>query len=818
MRPFCQLSRYLLVGVAFGAVANANVAQAQDSQAAVTEVPAEDAQAAEAGNSGEIIVTAQKRAENLQKVPVSVGVITGEQLDVKGIDRAIDAALQLPGVVFQQSDEARTSSISIRGIGSNGVSEGFEPSVSAIIDGEVYARTTSLTQSVADVERVEVLRGPQGTLFGKNTSAGAISVITKRPVLNDALGQIQLRVAQHDEQTAKGFVNVPIGGQAALRVNGFYQHIGGWLDNAAPSGDRLTRTNAWGVRAQLLIEPTDNLSILLRGDYSRSKANGTGTIRLSVANTAAGTSIRNLLTSFGQPIGPEADVASADSAQYSNIKNKGISADIAYSFSDFELRSQTFLRNNRLDEARDGDALPIIAGPKRFAGFVNADSIQQEVRLTSPKWGWGDFILGAFYYRANTSRDAANEVCTQLGTLTPDNGGTHSSSLTYYDPVTLKVTDCQGAGVNPYNTVNDFSTAVKRENGAIFGNVNFNLSEKLKAFAGARYLKERTSVRFSSSQAPTTSLANPFRNSRLDDAFIARVGAQYFFTPDINIYGSYSTGYKGPTFNDTGGSTPTSLSVGGSDYLEPEHSRQGEIGLRSQFFDRTLTVNLTGFLLQIDGFQERVSKFVDLNGDGVFDDVENATINAGRVESRGAEWDISWRTPIEALSLTYAGSYTDAYYKDFGTNILPCPTSLLGTSECFDPANVPGTSQFLDPTGRPLARAPKWQHNISARYRPTLDNGSRLDFGADVRFQSSFNFGTDSDPQTVQRGYGIVDLSAGWTNASNSLSVNVFVKNLFDKRYYSSILEQAASLGGGYRAGLPRDANRYVGGSVRVNF
>lgn len=815
MQKIFGRSCMLLTGAALGVFAFASVAHAQGG--APVQQRDDDA-ALQPDDSGDIIVTAQKRAESLQRVPVSVGVITGDTLEAKGIDRAIDAALQVPGVVFQQTDEARTASISIRGIGSNGVSEGFEPSVAAIVDGEVFARTTSLTQNVADVERVEVLRGPQGTLFGKNTSAGAISVITKRPILGKFSGQAQARFAEHDERTFKSFVNVPLGDIAAVRVNGYYQNIGGWLKNAAPGEPDITNSETWGVRGQVLIQPTSNLDILLRADYSKMTSNGTGTIRLSVANTAAGANIAGILASFGQTIGPDSDVASVDSTQYSNILNKGVSADISLTLGDYELRSQSFLRNNRLDENRDADALPINAGPKRFAGFVNADSFQQELRLTSPKWNWGDFLLGAFYYHAATSRDAANQFCTQLGTLTPDTGGAHATNKTYYDPVTLKVTDCQGAGVNPYNTVNDFSTAVTRDNGAIFGNVNVSISKALKLFAGARYLRERTAIRFSSSQDPTTSLSNPFRDHRVDDAFIGRVGGQFFLTPDVNFYGSYSTGYKGPTYNDTGGSTRITLSPGGSDYLEPEHSRQFEIGFRSQFFNRTLTVNLTAFKLQIDGFQERVSQFVDLNGDGTFDDVESATVNAGRVESRGVEWDITWRTPMRGLSLSASGAYTDAFYADFGENFLPCPTAYIGTSACFDPTSIPGTDQFIDPTGKPLARAPKWQYNISARYRPELPDGSKLNFDVDWRWQSAFNFDIAGDPYAVQNSYGVVDFGIGWTSKNDVVNVTLFVHNLLDKRYYSSILDLPASLGGGYRAGVPRDAMQYVGGSVRLNF
>ena len=812
MRTVHHMSAMLCAGAATVALCQPSVALARQAQ----EPAGEEADAA--AETGEIVVTAQKRAESLQRVPVSVGVITGETLDAKGIDRAIDAALQLPGVVFQQTDEARTASVSIRGIGSNGVSEGFEPSVSAIIDGEVYARTTSLTQNVADVERVEVLRGPQGTLFGKNTSAGAVSVITKRPDLNDFSGQIQVRLAEHDEQTFKGFVNVPIGGSAALRVNGFQQHIGGWLENATPGQPNLTRTKAWGTRAQLLIRPTDNLDILLRADYSKSKSNSTGTIRLSTANTAAGNTVRDILTSFGQPIGPDSLVASADETQFSDIENQGISADIAYTFGEFELRSQTFVRENRLDENRDADALPINAGPKRFFGFVQSDTIQQEVRLTSPKWGWGDFIAGAFYYNADTSRDGANQICTQLGTLTPDTGGVHLTTRTYYDPVTLRVTDCQGAGTSPYNTVNDFSTAVTRENGAVFGNMNINVSEQLKLFAGARYLREKTGIRFSSSQAPTTSLTNPFRDSRTDDAFIGRVGGQFFFTPDINVYGSYSTGYKGPTYNDTGGSTPASLSPGGADYLEPEYSKQFEAGLRAQLFDRRLTFNVTGFILKINGFQERVSQFVDLNGDGVFDDVQGVTVNAGQVETRGVEWDVSWRTPIQGLSLAASGAYTDAFYADFGDNFLACPATLVGTPACFDPPSIPGTDQFTDPTGRPLARAPKWQHNVTAAYRPQFKDGATGSIELTYRWQSAFNFDIAGDPLAVQKAYGVLDLTLGATTADKVFSFNVFAKNLTDQRYYSSILDQPAGFGGGYRAGVPRDALRYFGASAKMNF
>lgn len=784
----------------------------QQVQAAQTEAPVSN------GDPTEVIVTATKRASSLQKVPVSVGVVTGETMEIKGIDRAIDAALQVPSVVFQQTDEARTASISIRGVGSNGVSEGFEPSVSTIIDGEVYARTTSLTQSFADVDRVEVLRGPQGTLFGKNTSAGAVSITTRRPRLGEESAQLQLRGAEHGEVTTKGYVNFPVATNAAVRINAFKQSIDGWLDNAAPGQPKIGNSKANGIRGQLLFEPNEQWTVILRADYSESRSHGNGTIWLSTANTPAGTTIRNILTSFNQPIGPDADVASVDGTQFSDITNRGVSLDVAYTFNGYEFRSQTFKRFNRLDENRDQDATPIISGPKRFYGFVLSDTLQQEFRLTSPKWAWGDYIAGAFYYNADTSRDGANQTCTQMGTLTPDTGGTHLSSRTYYDPVTLKVSDCQGAGTSPYNTVNDFSTAVVRDNWALFGNVNFNVSDRLKLFLGARYLEEETSIRFSSSQAPTTSLTNPFRNSRTDDAFIGRVGGQYFFSDDVNVYASYATGYKGPTFNDTGGSTPESLSLGGDDYLEPEHSRQLELGLRSQWFSRKFTFNLTAYRLEVDDFQERISRFVDLNGDGTPDDLETVTVNAGQVATRGLEWDTTWRTPIKGLTIGYNGAYTDAYYADFGENLLPCPDALVGTSECFHPTGTPGTSQFIDPQGRPLPRSPKWQHFTDIAYRTELAGGSLINLGATYRWQSKFNFETNQDPFTVQRSYGLLDLTAGWTDPTRKYNLNLVVNNATDQRYYSSILSNAAGFGGGYRAGLPRAAMRFVGVNLRVNF
>lgn len=806
----------VLVGLMAGAAGVALCANAAMAQEVVAD---RDGITSAEDNNGEIIVTAQKRAESLQKVPISVGVITAETLDAKGIDRAIDAALQVPGVVFQQTDEARTASISIRGIGSNGVSEGFEPSVSAIIDGEVYARTTSLTQNVADVERVEVLRGPQGTLFGKNTSAGAVSVITKKPKVGETSGEIQVRMAEHEERTAKGFVNVPLGDIAAFRLNGFVQHIGGWLDNRALDADDLTHTKARGARAQLRLQPSDKLDVVIRGDISKSESNGTGTIHLSIPSTTAGNTIRNILNGVGQEIGPDSLTASANNTQYSNIENKGVSADISYMLGDYELRSQSFLRRNRLDENRDPDATPIDSGPLRFGGFVLADSFQQEIRLTSPKFDFGDFLIGAFYYDVETSRDAGNQVCTQLGSLTVDTGGVHATNRTYYDPVTMKVTDCQGAGISPYNVVNNFSTAVTRENAAIFGNVNLNITDQLKAFAGARYLTEKTGVRFWSSQAADTpDPESPFRGSRTDDAFIYRVGGQYFVTPDINVYASYSTGYKGATYNDTGGSTAASLSPGGDDYLEPEKSNQIEAGLRAQLFDRALTVNVTGFILRIKDFQERVSQFVDLNDDGIFDDVQGVTINAGEVESRGVEYDVSLRTPIQNLTLMASGAYTDAFYKDFGNNFLPCPTALFGSSQCFDPADIPGTEQFTDPTGRPLSRAPKWQHNISASYRPEFNDGSTARIELNYRGQSSFNFDLAGDPLARQKSYGVFDASVGFTTADKVFSFSVFGKNLFDKRYYSSILDQPAGFGGGYRAGVPRDALRYFGITAKVSY
>ncbi|MBP7339742.1 TonB-dependent receptor [Niveispirillum sp.] len=774
-------------------LAGSGLAYAENADGTITLRPAEkQATAAPAVDAlEEIIVVATKRSETLQNVPVSVGVVTGEQIEAKGINRAIDAALQVVGVNFQQADEARTAQISVRGIGTNAVSSGFEPSVSVMVDGEVYARTTSLTQNVADVERVEVLRGPQGTLFGRNTSAGAIHVITRQPKLNDQEGYVSLGLAEHGERTVKGAVNLPIADNSAIRLNASYSRIDGWLDNNAIDGEKLTNSESRGVRAQWLTELTPEFSVIVRADYSKSDSNGAGTVHLSTDNPNA-----RVITLGRVPVGSDVTTTAADIYQYSDVENYGAGLEATLALGDYQVKYLGTYRTFNLDENRDADASAIIAGPLNTGGMEDTWTTQHELRLTSPLLDKFDYIAGLFYYHSSLDREAADTRCFNL-----------NAAKTVIDPVTLRVTNCNGTG-KPINRDRSFTNGIDTDNAALFGEINYYPVEKLKLFAGARYLYEKTAADYLGIDGANR---RTFNDSADDTQLIGRTGAQYFVTDDLNVFGSFSTGYKGSSWDLRIVSDATTFPT---DLLKPEKSRQFEAGLRSQWLDRRITVNATAFEIKIDDFQEDVTTFVDTDGDGVIDDTLRDVVNAGQVRSRGVELETNFRVTRD-LRFNASGAYTDTIYSQFADYYLPCPDPLIGTAECFTFEGAP----YINLEGRRPPRSPKWQFNIGTDYTTEVaDSGFELLLNATYRWRSEFNFSVDQDPRLIQGAYGVVDLSAGLRSPDGDYQLTLYAKNLFDKRYYSSAIVKSADFGGGVRAALPRDALRYFGGSLKINF
>lgn len=248
---------------------------------------------------GDIVVTATKRSERLQEVPISVMATESVTLERLAIQSAKDFGQIAPTLNFQAADEARLFNFSIRGIGTESFSVGVEPSVATIVDGVVYTRVGSIFDGLGDIDRVEVLNGPQGTLQGKNSSAGAVSIITKKPNFSHFEGKAETGIAEHGERSAVLTLTGPITSQLAFRVFGFYHREDGVVHNIA-TGRTENDSKSYGIRAKLQWRPSDGINFLLAGDWSRRDAACCAEpIRVAAA---AG----NVTAAFtGTPVGPE---------------------------------------------------------------------------------------------------------------------------------------------------------------------------------------------------------------------------------------------------------------------------------------------------------------------------------------------------------------------------------------------------------------------------------------------------------------------------------------------------------------------------------
>lgn len=788
------LSAPLITPLVMGAVF-ANPALAQED--------AED----EVSVMDKVVITATKRETDLQDTALSVGQVSGDDLENRGVQNALDAAQEVVGVVVQIEDEQRTARVTVRGVGSNQTGIAIEPSVGVLVDGEVYARTPSAVSNLLlDVQRVEVLRGPQGTLFGRNTSAGAIQTITKRPNMDEFEGQAVFGIEERGEYRVKGTVSGPLGDGVGFRLNGFFQHRDGHIENVVPGSDYdITGSDAAGVRAQLQFEPTSNLSVLLRADHSESEGLPGAQV---FENLAPGNIVRGVLEDFGVTIGPDNDQAGLDRTAFRDVENTGLSAEFNWTLGGYDLKYMSFYRDWRLDENRDSTFSPIIAGTSAFGGFVETETYQQELHLVSPETEKYDYIVGLFLYDAEVSRDASNNRCTSL----PNPNFT-------FDPVTFVVVNCPFAANGIANLVNSNSTSVETENYAIFGELNYRPVENLNLIIGGRLLQEDVEFSYFGGARNINDNGGPLIVTNSDTEFTYKLGAQYHWAENINTYFTYATGYKGVAFNSTINATEADI----IDPPRPETSEQFEIGLRSELFDDNLRFNLTAFHTKFEGFQER---FVEAITDPVTEvtTFEDSLLNTDELTSKGVELETEFTTPIEGLTGTFSAAYVDATFGDNPDIFTGCPVAFIGSDDCVQ---VGGAGPLRLPiTDRDLPRSPDWQFITRWNYETTIFNDIGWSTDLSYKWVDSFSPDIQQRPQWAIPEQDTLELTTTFTSPDGKYALTVFGKNLLDDRRYFRIFTPGGAQGGaggdGQQFGraviLPKDFERYFGANLRVRF
>lgn len=726
-----------------------------------------------------VVVTAQKRVERLQDVPLAVTAVTASQLDTLGINNPTELRYVAPSLNFQSSVNTRGEGFAIRGVGTAIFSDTVEQSVGVVIDGVPLARPGQAVADLIDIERVEVLRGPQGMLFGKNASAGVISITTRKPEYDNTL-QTRISYATKDEVKANVIGNLKLSDTMAFRV-AYAQTTRDGIIRNIERDELLNGRDSRGVRAGLLWEPASNWTVNLLADWGKSS-------QLCCAwtvRTAPDTSLFGQLNAAeGITPGPRNLEIAANAPYYQNAENWGTSLQLDYDADWATLTSISAYRYWKTSDNNDADILPL-----NFLEINNGaswlDQYSQEFRLTSPSSGRFEWVAGTFL--SHIKNRGLVEAAGNRGQVQP-------GTTRYYGSATDSVT--------------------KNESAAVFGQLSFEPVENLKWTIGGRYTSEKVDFDGEMYTLPTSvagtprRFIGPVRGHTSVDNFSWRTALQYSFNRDLMVYVSAARGYKGPGI-DTQGVISSDLTI-----IRPEIPTSYEIGLRSQFLDRAVTLNLTGFATDFKDFQASVY------------DVDQSPArfilsNAGMLRTRGVEAELQVRS-LSGLSFDAAVTYADSTYADFkniscysGQTVLPFGTPRTSPRECI---LITPTQSVTYGDGNPLSNSPKLTYTLTAGYEHMLGN-YRIDTFLNWFWRDKVSFDAAGNPLMTQGSYGLLNANIGIGPDNDKWRLSLFARNILDQHFVNRVTGQGVYGGQGISVQWPSpDAERIVGVALDVKF
>ncbi|WHO39722.1 TonB-dependent receptor [Sphingobium sp. AP49] len=732
----------LLLTTAFGALALGGIAHAQ-------------AAGADAGQLDEIVVTAERRSENLQKVPVSVGVVQGDALRnlTAGGGDILELAARVPGLYAETTTGRIFPRFYIRGLGNIDFYLGASQPVSIIQDDVVLEHVVLKSNPVFDVNQVEVLRGPQGSLFGRNTTAGIIKFDTIRPSM-DWQGRAQASYGSYNTVTFDGGIGGPIvADKLAFRVSALYQHRDDWVDNAyagpsadgtvAPKKDAMGGYNEKDIRVQLLMTPTENLSMLTSvhaRDYD-----GTSTLFHRAGLVKGSNSVAD------EPRGTvRYDEAMNNPQAY---KTYGASENISYDFGPVTLTSITAYETTSGYSRGDTDGGAAADYP--VGGVANGygesqgqvrdlDQLTQEVRLASNGNGAFKWQVGGMYF---DSRDTTD----------------------FYQRAYFLTT----AANNPNNWVR---LRNKNESWAIFGQASYELAPGFTLTAGGRYTKDTKETRLVKT-ADTAAGVVTYRGRRYvkmsDEKPSWDVSALYEINPEVSVYARVATGFRGPTIQGRS-------AVFNSDFTtaDSETILSGEAGIKTSLFDNKLRFNMSGFAYRVKDIQLNGN---DVNGNGVL-------FNADKAQAYGMEADLEAR-PFENLTLSAGLSLLHSEIKDKNVYAQVCILNGVVVCTVNDPTIKVGANTFAQIDGNPLPNAPKYTANIAARYDVPLGNGGKIFASTDWNIQGYTNFVLYKTAEFYSKDDFEGGLKIGYTAPDGQYEIAAFARNITGEKNLKGVIE-----------------------------
>jgi iron complex outermembrane recepter protein len=748
------------------------------------------------GGLEEIVVTARKREENLQNVPVSVTALSAESLANNRITEFADLTRAASSLTITQATSAPNNSIILRGVGTFAFSIGVEPSVAVIVDDLPVVQQAQAFDTLGDVERIEVLKGPQGTLFGKNASAGLVNIVTKDPT-RELSGKIAVTAATDDDYRAEGAVSGPLGSNGSgFRVSTFYHSFAGNVRNLTTS-NRLNDQNAFGIRGKLKLILSDNLDLTLNASHTNTRQDGTVTTIRSIDPLGTPRILGNpalpLLPSLiGITPGVGNFNARVDSEGATSNKTTTVSGRFVLDLGAAKLISVTGYQDWKFNFQNDVDgsdinvlAPPLVGGISQSGPF-RSQLFTQELRIASSGSGPLSYVAGVFFADATTDRSF--------------NRG----------PVAL-LASWQGQAT---------STSL-----GLFAQLDYVLPTNTTITGGLRYNYERIGVSFDNLLATATpnscALGNTLcRGSNTDNAVTWRGSVAQDLAPQVMAYASVATGYKGFAYDVSTGFNParvdaalagTAAGLNGVGPVEAERSTSYEVGLKSRFFDNRVQFNINGFVADYNNFQAQSAVIIA----GALQNVLN---NVGKLRTKGVEVEFSAK-PSEWLRLDASAAYIDAKMTSF-TGAQAYAGQLATTPNCTTVA-ASGLCGFQDRSGASLPNAPQFKFNLGAVGEIPFGDDHKAIVTLNYQHQSDVNFDLLGNPRLIQEAYGI--FNAGLGAEFGALRATVFVNNLFNTHYAAGLSDSFGTLGGSLtnpahviNQFLPRDASRFFG--IRLQY
>ncbi|MDO9336952.1 MAG: TonB-dependent receptor [Caulobacter sp.] len=770
----------------------------------------------------ELVITAQKREQNLQDVPIVVTTVGQQALQDAGVRDVKDLMLVTPGLMVSSTANESSTVARIRGIGTIGDNAGLESSVGIVIDGVYRPRASTGIGDLGELQRVEVLKGPQGTLFGKNTSAGVINVISADPSFEfGARGE--LTVGNYNAREISGSITGPIledkiAGRlylASRQRDGFYDvRIG---NGPRTQTDDMER-NYWTARGQLLFTPSEDLKVRVIADYTSRdesccaattyvRGPGAGSLDLAAGQTATLNPVRR-----GSRIGY------ANRTGDNSVIDQGLSAEATWDtpwLNNATLTSVTAWRNWRTEIAQDADFSVADLIYRRPDGSFSTefDQFSQEFRLAGEA-GPVNWMVGLFY---------ADETLDQHTPLVFGNdleeflsyrfsANTNAGRLADLAAVTPGTVFIPGEGY-------DDSYHQEARSLAFFSNNDWEINEALTLTVGLRYTSEKKTLEAHYDNIGTSSdacfaanarraiitgqlgaagaasyfgtVCGAFNDYAFDDATTNQSNSNDELTGTVKLawriadgiltYGSYAKSYKSGGFNfDRARAAIGTISE--DTFFKPEYVEAYELGVKTTLLDGNLLLNAAAFYQEFENFQ--------LN---TYDGLRYAVSSIPLVISKGVDADMNWRTPLEGLSIQAGVTFANSQYGDF--------TPAAGV-----PVRLPGSR---------LSGAPLWSSTLAATYVRPIGETLELRTAFNMRYSSAYNTGSDLNPIKAQGDYHIYNLRVGLGSQDERWMVELWGANLTDVAY-AQVIFDASFQTGTYNAIYAPP--RTYGATLRVSF